>query len=58
MAGKRFESAEDFLRQMDLGVLDEKFHDAIERLTPQQLKKAVEILIERMRRWPDLPINY
>jgi hypothetical protein len=43
----RFESTDDFLRQLDSGALDGKLRDAFENLSNEQLKAVAQVLMDR-----------
>jgi hypothetical protein len=42
-----YESAEEFLRKMDLGLLVGKLDDELKKLSREQLHELAQILIER-----------
>ena len=43
-----FESAQDFLRQMDLGLLDGRLNEAFKSLSRDQLEEVAKALMDRI----------
>ena len=47
MSDMAYQSAQDFLAQVDLGLLDGKLNKELKKLTAEQLKELAELLLER-----------
>jgi hypothetical protein len=51
-SGNHYQSVQEFLRKMDLGLFDGKLHEELEKLSREQLIELAELLRQRSSRPP------